>query len=64
MGPDLADVGRRRDLKYLTESLVSPEADVPIRYRAVQVVLKNSQTVTGIRLNSSRSYCSTWMTIR
>jgi len=44
-------VGRRRDLKYLAESLVSPEADVPIRYRAVQVVLKNGRTVTGIRLN-------------
>jgi putative heme-binding domain-containing protein len=51
VGPDLADVGRRRDLKYLMESLVTPEADVPIRYRAVQVVIKNGQTVTGIRLN-------------
>ena len=51
VGPDLSDVGRRRNLAYLTESLVSPEADVPIRYRAVQVVLKNGGTVTGIRLN-------------
>jgi putative heme-binding domain-containing protein len=51
VGPDLADVGRRRNLKYLMESLVSPEADVPIRYRAVQVVLKNGQNVTGLRLN-------------
>jgi len=51
VGPDLTDVGRRRDLKYLTESLVSPEADVPLRYRAVQVVLKNGRTITGIRLN-------------
>jgi putative heme-binding domain-containing protein len=51
VGPDLADVGRRRNLAYLTESLVSPEADVPIRYRAVEVVLKNGRTVSGIRLN-------------
>jgi len=51
LGPDLSDVGRRRDLKYLEESLVTPEADVPIRYRAVQVVTKSGQTVTGIRLN-------------
>jgi len=51
VGPDLADVGRRRSLAYLTESLVRPEADVPIRYRAVEVVLKNGRTVTGIRLN-------------
>jgi putative heme-binding domain-containing protein len=51
IGPDLSDVGRRRDLSYLQESLISPEADVPVRYRAVQVVTKSGQSVTGIRLN-------------
>jgi len=51
LGPDLSDVGRRRNLKYLEESLVTPEADVPIRYRAIQVVTKSGQTIGGIRLN-------------
>jgi putative heme-binding domain-containing protein len=51
LGPDLSDVGRRRDLKYLEESLVNPEADVPIRYRAIQVVTRSGQTIAGIRLN-------------
>jgi len=51
LGPDLSDVGRRRNLKYLEESLVSPDADVPIRYRAVHVVTKSGQTIAGIRLN-------------
>lgn len=51
LGPDLSDVGRRRDLKYLEESLLTPEADVPLRYRAIQVVTKSGQTVAGIRLN-------------
>jgi putative heme-binding domain-containing protein len=51
LGPDLSDVGRRRDLRYLEESLVSPEADVPLRYRAIQVVTKSGQTVAGVRLN-------------
>lgn len=51
LGPELTDIGRRRGLTFLTESIVKPEADVPINYRAVQVVLKNGQTVTGIRLN-------------
>jgi putative heme-binding domain-containing protein len=51
LGPDLSDVGRRRDLKYLEESLVAPEADVPIRYRAIQLVTKSGQTIAGIRLN-------------
>lgn len=51
LGPDLSDVGRRRSLRYLEESLVSPEADVEIRYRAIQVVTKTGQSITGIRLN-------------
>jgi cytochrome c oxidase cbb3-type subunit 3 len=51
LGPDLSDVGRRRDLKYLEESLINPEADVPIRYRAIQVVTKSGQKIAGIRLN-------------
>ncbi|RPI56843.1 MAG: hypothetical protein EHM55_03915 [Acidobacteria bacterium] len=51
LGPDLTDIGRRRGLKFLTESLVTPESDIPIRYRGLQVVLKSGQTVTGIRLN-------------
>lgn len=51
LGPDLTDIGRRRGLKFLAESLVKPEADIPISYRAVQVVLKSGQAVTGVRLN-------------
>jgi putative heme-binding domain-containing protein len=51
LGPDLSDVGRRRNLKYLEESILAPEADIPVRYRAVQVVTKSGQTVTGTRLN-------------
>ena len=51
LGPDLTDIGRRRGLRFLAESLTKPEADVPITYRAVQIVLKSGETVTGIRLN-------------
>jgi cytochrome c oxidase cbb3-type subunit III len=51
LGPELTDIGRRRGLSFLTESLAKPEADIPITYRAVQVVLKSGQTVTGIRVN-------------
>ena len=51
LGPDLTDIGRRRGLKFLAESLSKPEADIPINYRALQVVLKSGQTVSGIRLN-------------
>jgi cytochrome c oxidase cbb3-type subunit III len=51
LGPDLTDIGRRRGLTFLAESLAKPEADIPITYRGVQVVLKSGQTVSGIRLN-------------
>jgi putative heme-binding domain-containing protein len=51
LGPDLTDIGRRRGLTFLAESLAKPEADIPISYRGVQVVLKSGQSVSGIRLN-------------
>jgi putative heme-binding domain-containing protein len=51
LGPELTGIGRRRGLKFLTASLVTPEADIPITYRGVQVTLKSGQTVTGVRLN-------------
>jgi putative heme-binding domain-containing protein len=51
LGPDLTDVGRRRGLAFLEESIVKPEAFVPNSYRAVQLVMKSGQNVSGIRLN-------------
>jgi putative heme-binding domain-containing protein len=51
LGPELTDVGRRRDLAYLEESLLKPEADVPLRYRAIRAVTKSGQEIGGIRLN-------------
>jgi putative heme-binding domain-containing protein len=51
VGPDLSEVGARRNLKYLEESLVKPEADVPIRYRGIQVITKAGQTIAGVRIN-------------
>ena len=51
LGPDLTDIGRRRGLAFLEESIVKPEAFVPNKYRAVQLVMKSGPTVSGIRLN-------------
>jgi putative heme-binding domain-containing protein len=51
LGPELTDVGRRRGPSYLEESLVKPEADLPINYRAIRVITKSGQTAVGIRLN-------------
>ena len=51
MGPDLTDIGRRRGLAFLKESIVKPDAFVPNNYRAVQLVMKSGPNVSGIRLN-------------
>lgn len=51
LGPDLTDIGRRRGLVFLNESLTKPEAFVPNSYRAVQLVMKSGPNVAGIRLN-------------
>jgi putative heme-binding domain-containing protein len=51
VGPNLSDVGRRRNLQYLEESIVKPEADVPIRYRGIQVTTKSGQSIMGVRIN-------------
>jgi len=51
LGPDLTDIGRRRGLAFLEESIVKPEAFVPNKYRAVVLVMKSGSTISGIRLN-------------
>jgi cytochrome c oxidase cbb3-type subunit 3 len=51
LGPPLTDVGRRRGLAFLQESVEKPEAVVPINYRAIRVVTNSGETVTGLRLN-------------
>ncbi|MEO8050433.1 MAG: c-type cytochrome [Acidobacteriota bacterium] len=51
LGPDLTDIGRRRGLAFLTESIVKPDAFVPNAYRAVQLEMKSGPSVSGIRLN-------------
>lgn len=51
LGPELASVGRSRSLRYLMDSLVAPDADVAIPYRAILVVTNSGQSLGGIRLN-------------
>jgi len=51
IGPDLSDIGARRSLAYLRESLVNPEAPVPDGFLEVQLVTKNGRRFTGVRLN-------------
>jgi cytochrome c oxidase cbb3-type subunit III len=51
LGPELTDIGRRRGLAFLEESVVKPEADLPVNYRGIHLVTRDGQTVSGITLN-------------
>ena len=50
-GPDLSDIGTKRALRHLRESIVNPNADLPLDYRTVVVVTPDGTAVSGIHLN-------------
>jgi putative heme-binding domain-containing protein len=51
LGPELTDIGRRRGLSFLEESLVKPDADIAIPFRGVRVTTLKGEQVAGTRLN-------------
>jgi putative heme-binding domain-containing protein len=50
-GPDLTRIGGARSVKYLEESIVDPNADIPADYHGVTVVTKEGSRVVGVRAN-------------
>jgi cytochrome c oxidase cbb3-type subunit III len=50
-GPDLTDIGERRSVDYIRESLVNPEAELPENYLLVSVTNNDGRSLTGVRLN-------------
>ena len=50
-GPDLTTIGDARSASHLRESLVDPQAAVPIGYLRVTVTPKEGPSVTGMRVN-------------
>ena len=51
LGPDLTDVGAKRALRYIRESIVDPSADISFDYRPVEVIDRTGKSVTGVHLN-------------
>ena len=51
LGPELSEIGSRRNAAYLRESLVKPGASVPERYLVVTVATRDGKTIRGIRVN-------------
>jgi len=50
-GPDLSDIGDKRALRHLRESLIEPNADLPLDYRTVEVISLTGKSSSGIHLN-------------
>jgi cytochrome c oxidase cbb3-type subunit III len=49
--PDLTDIGAKRAVRHIRESIVDPNADIPLDYRSVTVVDKTGKTTAGVHLN-------------
>lgn len=51
LGPDLSEIGTKRSVRYLRDSIVNPSADIPLDYRSVTVITTDGKTIHGIHLN-------------
>ncbi|HEY7498201.1 MAG TPA: c-type cytochrome [Vicinamibacterales bacterium] len=51
LGPDLTGIGAKRAVRHLRESIVDPNADIPLDYRSVVVTNRSGATIGGIHLN-------------
>ena len=51
IGPDLSNVGARLDRDVIRTSLLNPEASIPRDFLQVQLVTKDGQKLTGVRVN-------------
>jgi len=51
VGPELSDIGARRNAAYLRESLLQPNAAVPPEFLVVSVATSGGKTIRGVRLN-------------
>ncbi|HLV02670.1 MAG TPA: HEAT repeat domain-containing protein [Acidobacteriota bacterium] len=61
VGPDLANVGRRRGTRRTLEKLIFPDSEVLPGYRSYQVTTRQGQVVTGLiaREDGDRVYIRT-----
>ncbi len=50
-GPELSDIGSRRSVAFLRESIVVPEASVPDGFLMIEAVTNSGTTVRGVRVN-------------
>ncbi len=51
LGPELTDIGLRRSLKFLRDSIIDPSADIKPEYRSVTLVTREGAKIRGVVLN-------------
>jgi len=51
LGPDLGEIGLRRSLKFLRESLTDPDKHIADDYRTYSVAPRSGERLRGIKLN-------------
>lgn len=51
LGPELTDVGSRRNAAHLRAALLDPASSLPERFLAVRLVTKDGRRISGVRLN-------------
>jgi cytochrome c oxidase cbb3-type subunit III len=51
LGPDLSDIGAKRAVRHLRESILEPSADIPLDYRTVAVISITGKSISGIHIN-------------
>jgi cytochrome c oxidase cbb3-type subunit III len=51
LGPDLSEIGLRRALRFLRESLTDPDKHIADDYRTFSVVTSAGEKIVGIKLN-------------
>lgn len=50
-GPELTDIGARRNAAFLRESILDPAASVPEGFAVVRATPRSGRPVTGVRMN-------------
>lgn len=50
-GPELTDIGARRNARHLRQTLLNPSASLPEGFLYVTAVASDGQTVRGVRVN-------------
>lgn len=51
LGPELTEIGARRNIEYLRESLINPAAAAPDDFLMVLAITRQGEAVEGMRLN-------------